>query len=117
MPFLRAEPCSFMCNELLLKEESENKPLYSVKNIFEEHWQCFKTKYKDTLREIEIIEVEKMLSCKDESRGGFWYYCKSCDSYEFVPFGCNSRLCSCCGKRYTDQWASMLADIVNDRIN
>lgn len=51
-----------------------------------------------------------MLSCKDGSRGGFWYYCKRCDRYEFVPFGCNSRLCSCCGKRYTDQWASMLAD-------
>lgn len=51
-----------------------------------------------------------MLSCKDGSRGGFWYYCKNCKDYEFIPFGCNSRLCSCCGKRYTDQWASMLAE-------
>ena len=51
-----------------------------------------------------------MLSCKDNSRGGFWYYCKNCNEYLFVPFGCNSRLCSCCGKRYSDQWASMLAE-------
>jgi len=68
------------------------------------------------VREIEKQEVEKMLSCRDRSRGGFWYYCKKCDRYEFVPFGCNSRLCSCCGKRYTDQWASMLAERLEKNI-
>jgi len=57
-----------------------------------------------------------MLSCKDESRGGFWYYCKTCKEYGFVPFGCNSRLCSCCGKRYADQWASMLAERLEKNI-
>lgn len=57
-----------------------------------------------------------MLSCKDESRGGFWCYCKSCNRYEFTPFGCNSRLCSCCGKRYTDQWSSMLANRLEKNI-
>jgi hypothetical protein len=97
-------------NKQILKEESKNKPLYSVKMVFEDHWQDFKEKYKDTLRGIEINEVEKMLSCKSEKRGGFMFYCKPCDRYEFMPFGCNSRLCSPCGKRYTDQWASMLAD-------
>ena len=51
-----------------------------------------------------------MLSCKDSSRGGFWYFCKNCSEYRFVPFGCNSRLCSCCGKRYSDQWSSMLTE-------
>jgi len=25
-----------------------------------------------------------------------------------IPFGCNSRLCSCCGKRHTDKWAERL---------
>lgn len=50
-----------------------------------------------------------MLACKDEARGGFVCYCKRCDAYEFVSFGCNSRLCSPCGKRYTDRWADMLA--------
>lgn len=90
-------------------QEEDKKPFCSVKLIFQEHWQEFKVKYKDTLREIEINEVEKMLSCKDENRGGFMFYCRPCDRYEFIPFGCNSRLCSPCGKRYTDQWASMLA--------
>ena len=57
-----------------------------------------------------------MLSCKDGSRGGFWYYCKNCNEYLFAPFGCNSRLCSCCGKRYTDQWACMLAERLEKNI-
>src|SRR3989338_3003832 len=94
-------------HEIMMQKESD-KPFYSVKLIFEENWEDYLKSHN--VREIERIEVEKMLSCKDGSRGGFWYYCKTCDEYRFVPFGCNSRLCSCCGKRYTNQWSSMLAD-------
>lgn len=93
---------------------SKQKPFYSVKLIFQEHWEDYLKTHK--VREIERAEVEKMLSCKDESRGGFWYYCKTCNEYRFIPFGCNSRLCSCCGKRYTDQWASTLADRLKKNI-
>jgi len=94
--------------------KSSNKNLFSVKQIFQDHWEDYKKTHSP--REIEIEEVEKMLSCKDGSRGGFWYYCKNCDEYQFVPFGCNSRLCSCCGKRYTDQWASMLSERLEKNI-
>jgi len=88
--------------------ESGNKNLFSIKQILQEHWEDHLKTHK--VRDIERIEVEKMLSCKDKSRGGFWYYCKNCNEYRFIPFGCNSRLCSCCGKRYADQWASMLVE-------
>lgn len=91
-----------------------DKPFYSVKQIFQDHWEGY-LKTHD-VRDIERQEVEKMLSCKDESRGGFWYYCKTCNEYQFIPFGCNSRLCSCCGKRYIDQWSSMLADRLEKNI-
>ena len=90
------------------KKENKEKPFYSIKLIFKENWEDYLKTHK--VREIERIEVEKMLSCNDESRGGFWYYCKTCNEFLFIPFGCNSRLCSCCGKRYTDQWASTLAN-------
>ena len=96
------------------KKENKEKPFYSVKLIFQEHWKDYLKSHK--VREIERIEVEKMLSCKDGSRGGFWFYCKNCKEYQFVPFGCNSRLCSCCGKRYTDQWSTMLADRLEKNI-
>jgi hypothetical protein len=54
-----------------------------------------------------------MLSCKQKC---FVCYCKKCNSYQFVLLGCNSRLCSCCGKRYTDQWAERLANKVAKNI-
>lgn len=92
----------------IFHKKENNKPFYSVKQIFQENWEEHLKTHK--VREIEKQEVQKMLSCKDESRGGFWYYCRNCNDYRFVPFGCNSRLCSCCGKRYADQWASMLAE-------
>jgi hypothetical protein len=50
-----------------------------------------------------------MLSCKGMERGCFVYYCKNCNKEVIVPFGCNSRICSCCGKRHSDRWADNLA--------
>ena len=85
-----------------------------MKQIFQDNWKEYLKTHNP--RGIEIKEVEKMLSCKDENRGGFWYYCKNCNEYLFIPFGCNSRLCSCCGKRYTDQWASVLAERLEKNI-
>lgn len=54
-------------------------------------------------------EVEKTLNCYGHNNGCFVFYCKHCDEYIFQHYGCNSRLCSCCGKRYTDQWALRLS--------
>jgi len=62
--------------------KEKNKTFLSVKSIFKENWEEYLRTH--TVREIEQIEVEKMLSCKDESRGGFWYYCKTCKEYQFV---------------------------------
>jgi len=93
-------------NRIILAKE-KNKTFLSVKLIFQENWEDYLKTHK--VRDIELKEVDKMLSCRDRSRGGHWFYCRNCDEYVFVPFGCNSRLCSCCGKRYTDQWASMLS--------
>ncbi len=82
---------------------------YTVKGIFEKHWEEFKQKNIETIRPIEIEEVEKMLACKDEKRGYYVYKCMACGNQHKLALGCNSRLCSCCGKRYIDQWT--------DRIN
>ena len=50
-----------------------------------------------------------MLYCKSDERGCFVLYCPNCNEYHFERFGCNSRLCSPCGKRYHDDWAERLA--------
>jgi len=49
-----------------------------------------------------------MLSCKDESRGYFTYQCDCCGEFQTVYFGCNSRICTNCGKNHTDKWAKSL---------
>jgi hypothetical protein len=82
----------------------------TVRHIFEDNhnWAGFRLAEKDNLRDVEIKEVNKMLSCKDESRGFFTYECESCGTQKTVYFGCNSRICTNCGKNHTDKWAKSL---------
>ncbi len=88
-----------------------NAPL-TGKHIFKDNhnWAAFHLAEKDNLREIEINEVNKMLSCKDESRGFFTYECEHCGITKTVLFGCNSRICTNCGKNHTDKWAKSLGN-------
>lgn len=51
-----------------------------------------------------------MLSCKDENRGYLSYFCEKCNEFYPIFFGCNSRICSHCGKRYADDWADKLIE-------
>jgi hypothetical protein len=89
------------------EENSNKKPFFSVKQIFEDHWKEYLQTHH--VRAIEKEEVSKMLSCKGMERGCFVYYCRNCDKDVIIPFGCNSRLCSSCGKRHTDRWAETLS--------
>ncbi|MCD4845207.1 MAG: transposase zinc-binding domain-containing protein, partial [Methanosarcinales archaeon] len=63
---------------------------------------------KANLRDVEINEVTKMMTCKDADRGFFTYYCENCGTEKTVHFGCNSRICTNCGKNHTDKWANSL---------
>jgi len=44
----------------------KSNPKFSVKDIFldNHNWDVYEHQYKDDLRQVEIEEVEKMLSCK-----------------------------------------------------
>ena len=81
--------------------------IVSVKSILKDRWNDF-IKLHD-VEDYQIKEVEKTLSCYDSERGCFIYYCKHCKEHVFQSLGCNSRICSCCGKRYTDQWSTSLS--------
>lgn len=82
----------------------------TVKEIFwdNDNWKRYAFNHKNELREVEVQEVEKMLLCKDALNGYYTCYCPNCDELHAIFLGCNSRLCSHCGKRYTDQWAKGL---------
>jgi len=91
----------------LTYKKEKRKTFLSVKLIFKNHWNDYLKAH--SVRTCEKEAVESMLSCKDEKRGCFVCYCKKCNQFKIVSFGCNSRLCSSCGKRHTDRWAEMLA--------
>ncbi|MCF7507284.1 transposase zinc-binding domain-containing protein [Vibrio sp. L3-7] len=59
-----------------------------------------------TLRDIEIIEVTKMLTCGKPALGGIERHCESkeCIHSNNTWFTCSSRACSRCGKKSTDNW-------------
>ena len=61
---------------------------------------------EDTLRDIEITEVAKMLACGKPALGGKALQCENdnCTHTKDIWFTCSSRACSRCGKKSTDNW-------------
>jgi len=83
--------------------------LISINHIFSDqhNWEVYKHDHKDELRMVEVKEVEKMLRCGE--LGYRLYCCPGCGEVKVVHFGCNSRVCTHCGKRFTDKWADSIA--------
>ena len=88
---------------------TNNNKNYSitVKHILESSWSDYIQ--INNIRPIEEKEVNKSLNCYDTKNGCFVYHCEKCDKFIFQSLGCNSRLCSCCGKRHADAWALNLS--------
>jgi len=74
------------------------------------NWLLFKELYKDELSEDIIHEVEKMLKCCTRECGFATYVCPHCGTTKTIPFSCKSKLCSRCGKKYTDIWSQALSE-------
>lgn len=49
------------------------------------------------------------MDCFGTKNGCYVYFCPVCLTYTFQSLGCNSRICSCCGKRHADAWAIQLS--------
>ena len=108
--------CDFICYiedfissiHLVISKMGDNKNAsISVKQILQSGFPDFiKT---NEVTDYQKKEVEKALDCYGNDKGCFVYYCKRCDKFIFQSMGCNSRICSCCGKRYTDQWSVSLS--------
>jgi len=81
----------------------------TINHIFSHNhnWDVYRHVHGDELRDVEIKEVEKMLKC--DTLGFRLFSCPNCGEFELVHFGCNSRLCTHCGKRFTDNWADSIA--------
>ena len=60
--------------------------VYTVKQILRENWYNYLKTHN--VNDYQLKEVEKTINCDKHS--------------------CNSRICSSCGKRYTDDWSDRL---------
>ena len=80
----------------------------SINKIFSDHWESYKYEHCFDIREVEVVEVEKMLRCFDKKNGYMVYYCPECYEEKTIHFNCNSRVCSRCGKLHADDWARKL---------
>lgn len=78
---------------------------HTIKQILKDNWGWFCKKFKDRIRGNVILEVEKVLSCKDIDKLGYSSYaCSSCGHKHVVAHTCKSRFCNSCGKKMTDDW-------------
>ena len=88
----------------LIQNLKINKEKYiSIKSIFFNYWNEFIEICKNKNKQIRfsIIEaVDKMIHCKDFSKGYFFYECPKCNNFYVAGLSCNSRFCSSWGNKY-----------------
>jgi hypothetical protein len=68
-------------------------------------WDDYKVRYKDSIRSVEIENVERLRKCKTPKNGYKTYKCPECGTIKYVPFTCKCRLCTSCGTKAANQWA------------
>ena len=74
----------------------------SIKDIFIEYWDEFKSRFFDRLRPSIIDNVEKMINCHNLKNGYLFYECPNCDNYHITGFSCHSRFCPSCSHKYKE---------------
>lgn len=89
--------------------KSNNQLSFKYILTTDNNWTFFKSMYHKELREDVIQEVEKMLICCNPKNGFATYICPNCGQTITVPFSCKSKICTSCGKKYTDIWANKLS--------
>jgi len=86
-----------------------HKSSFTLNHIFSDNhnWDTYRFNHKEELREVEIEEVNRMLTCGD--KGFRVFTCPKCGEVKVIHFGCNSRMCTHCGKKFADKWAENIA--------
>ena len=98
----------FLITKPLMRKEKQNiNSSVTIKIILAFCWFYY-VKTHD-IRSVEAHEVKKALGCYGTKNGCFVYICKDCGQYTFQSLGCNSCICSCCGKRHANSWAINLS--------
>ena len=83
-------------------------PKITIKSIFlaNGNWERFKAENPNL--PFYVVDEVEMLHCRDPAYGFLTYKCAICGASKTIPLACKSRICTRCGKAYTDQWADQL---------
>jgi len=86
----------------------ENK--YTIKEIFSRYWEefCGRNSHK-VIRPSITMNVERMIACRDLSKGYIFYECPTCENFHISGLSCHSRFCPTCGKVYREKRANEIA--------
>lgn len=86
----------------------ENK--FTIKDIFSRYWEefCQRNSHK-VIRPAITKNVERMIACKDLSKGYIFYECPTCENFHISGLSCHSRFCPSCGKVYREKRANEIA--------
>ena len=102
--------------DLYKDKVSNRKVVFTIKQIFTDHWQVFKDKHPHiNIRNIVHASVEKVLTCKTLAAGFSVYLCE-CMTKLFVCHTCKSRFCSSCGNKYNEaRSTSLISKLFNTK--
>ena len=71
-------------------------------------WGDYKVRYKDSIRSVEIENVERLKKCRTPKNGYKIYKYPECGTIKYVPFTCKCRLCTSCGTKAANEWADKI---------
>jgi hypothetical protein len=92
-------------NELnkLSNLKAYREPKLTIQSIFQTYWPIFRPLFIDRLRPAIITNVEKMIDCKNLSKGYLFFECPSCDQFHLQGLSCHSRICVSCNQNYREK--------------
>lgn len=75
-----------------------------------QHWESFKSKYRDKIRPVVIKEVEKFRDCGDMKNGFKLYVCEGCNDVHKVAYRWKGRFCTTCALGESEEWSRLLTE-------
>jgi uncharacterized Zn finger protein (UPF0148 family) len=71
-------------------------------------WEDYQIKYKDSLRQVVVENVERLRLCRKPQNGYLVFECPECGKRKYVYFTCKSRICTSCGTKSANEWADKI---------
>lgn len=66
--------------------------------------------HPNEVNDFQLMSILSMFRCVEDDFGGMIYTCPECGGTKDIRFGCHSRSCARCGKRYAESWGRKLME-------